>query len=37
VAPRWSQDYMACVRRLGGTDERKGLRFVGSAWPMKVS
>jgi hypothetical protein len=37
VAPEWSRDYMAYVRRPGGTDEHKGLRFVGSAWPTNVS
>jgi hypothetical protein len=37
VAPRWSRDYVAYVRRPGGTDERKGLKFIGSAWPMNVS
>jgi hypothetical protein len=37
MAPGWSQDYVAYVHQSGGTDERKGLRFVGSAWPMNVS
>jgi hypothetical protein len=37
VAPGWSQDYVAYVRRPGETDKHKGLRFVDSAWPMNVS
>jgi hypothetical protein len=37
VAPGWLRDYVAYVRRPGGTDEHKGLRFVRSAWPMNVS
>jgi hypothetical protein len=37
VAPGLAWAYMAYVHRSGGTDERKGLRFVGSAWPMNVS
>jgi hypothetical protein len=28
---------VAYVHRPGGTDEHKGLRFVGSAWPMNVN
>jgi hypothetical protein len=31
LAPGWLQDYVAYARRPGGTDEYKGLRFVGSA------
>jgi hypothetical protein len=31
VAPVWLRDYVAYVRRPEGTDERKGLRFVGFA------
>jgi hypothetical protein len=37
VALEWSRDYVAYVHRPGGTDERKGLRFVGFAWPTNVS
>jgi hypothetical protein len=37
VAPGWSLDYMAYVRRPGGTDEHMGLRFIGSAWPTNVN
>jgi hypothetical protein len=37
VAPVWLRDYVAYVHRPGGTDEHKGLRFVGSARPMNVS
>jgi hypothetical protein len=37
VAPRWLRDYVVYVRWPGGTDEHKGLGFVGSAWPMNVS
>jgi hypothetical protein len=36
VAPGWLRDYVAYVHRPEGTDEHKGLRFVGSAWPMNV-
>jgi hypothetical protein len=36
VAPRWLRDYVAYVRRPEGIDERKDLRFIGSAWPMNV-
>jgi hypothetical protein len=36
VAPGWLQDYVAYVRQPKGTDERKGLRFVGFAWPTNV-
>jgi hypothetical protein len=36
VAPGWSRDYVAYARRSGGTDECKGLRFVGSAWPTNM-
>jgi hypothetical protein len=37
MAPGWLRDYVAYVCRPGGTDKRKGLRFVGPAWPMNVS
>jgi hypothetical protein len=37
VAPGWLRDYVAYVRRPGGTDEHKGLRFIDSAWPTNVS
>jgi hypothetical protein len=37
VAPGWLRDYVAYVRRPEGTDERKGLRFIGSARPMNKS
>jgi hypothetical protein len=37
MAQGWSRDYVAYVHWLGGTDECKGLRFIGSAWPMNVS
>jgi hypothetical protein len=37
VAPGSAQTYVVYVRQPGGTDERKDLRFVGSAWPMNVS
>jgi hypothetical protein len=37
VTPGWLRDYMAYVDQPGGTDEHKGLRFVGSAWPTNVS
>jgi hypothetical protein len=30
VSPGWLWDYMACVRRPGGTDKHKCLIFVGS-------
>jgi hypothetical protein len=30
VAPGWSRDYVAYVHRAGETDERNGLRFIGS-------
>jgi hypothetical protein len=36
MAPRWLRDYVAYIRRPEGTDERKGLSFVGSAWPTNV-
>jgi hypothetical protein len=36
VALGWLRDYVVYVRRPEGTDERKGLRFVGSAWSMNV-
>jgi hypothetical protein len=37
MAQGWSRDYVAYVHWPGGTDECKGLRFIGSAWPMNVS
>jgi hypothetical protein len=37
VAPGWSRDYVTYVRRSGGTDKHKGLRFVGSVWSTNVS
>jgi hypothetical protein len=37
VAPGSAWAYVAYVHRPGGTDERKGLRFVGSTWPTNVS
>jgi hypothetical protein len=37
MASGWSQDYVTYVCRPGGTDERKGLRFVGSVWPTNIS
>jgi hypothetical protein len=37
VALGWSEDYVAYVRQPGGTDERKGLRFIGSARPTNIS
>jgi hypothetical protein len=36
VTPGWLRDYVAYVHRPEGTDKRKGLRFIGSAWPMNV-
>jgi hypothetical protein len=36
VALGWLRDYVAYVHLPEGTDERKGLRFVGSAWPTNV-
>jgi hypothetical protein len=37
VAPGSARDYVAYVRRPGGTDERKGLKFIDSTWPTNVS
>jgi hypothetical protein len=36
VAPGWLWDYVAYVHRSEETDERNGLRFVGSTWPTNV-
>jgi hypothetical protein len=37
VAPESARAYVAYLHRLGGTDERMDLRFVGSGWPTNVS
>jgi hypothetical protein len=37
VSPGSMQAYVAFVHQPGGTDERKGLKFVGSAWPTNIS
>jgi hypothetical protein len=36
VAPGWMRDYMAYVRRPEEIGERKGLRFVDSAWQTNI-
>jgi hypothetical protein len=37
MAPGWLGDYVVYIGRPGGTDEHKGLRFVGSAWLTTIT